>query len=253
LRRFTAGKSEASVLNPKYKRILLKLSGEALLGNEKFGLDEVACKQIASSIQEVRKLGVQVAIVIGGGNIFRGTQGKSMGFERTVADHIGMLATTINGLVLQQSLAAIGIPSRVMNALKTNAIMEEFNWAKALQALENDTIVIFVGGTGNPYFTTDSAAALRASEMHADILLKATKVDGVYSEDPKKNPQAVKYPRLTFSEALAKKLDVMDATALALCRESQIPICVFNLFEKGSLLKAVCGQNIGSLVMEDQR
>lgn len=238
---------------PKYKRVLLKLSGEALLGRERFGLDEAACRDIAASIKEITSLGIQIGIVIGGGNIFRGAQGKSLGFERTVADHIGMLATTINGLVLQQSLAAIDVPSRVMNALKTNAIMEEFNWAKALQALETNTPVIFVGGTGNPYFTTDSAAALRASEMHAEILLKATKVDGIYSEDPKKNPHAVKYPRLTFSEALAQKLDVMDAPALALCRENKIPICIFNLFEKDALLKAVCGQSVGSFVMEEER
>ncbi|HEY2810059.1 MAG TPA: UMP kinase [Rhabdochlamydiaceae bacterium] len=235
-------------IKPVYKRVLLKLSGEALMGEERFGVDKNACGYLALAIKELCDLHVQVGIVVGGGNIFRGNQAESFHFARTPADHIGMLATTINGLILQQSLAFLGIESKVMSALKTDSIIEEYNWLNALHALKQGTPVIFVGGTGNPYFTTDSAAALRASEINAEIVLKATKVDGVYSDDPVKNPKAVKYMRLTYSEALDKKLRVMDATAIALCRENEIPICVFNLFEKGSVLKAVCGQSIGSLV-----
>ena len=219
------------------------------MGDQKFGLEHQACQHIATAIKEVFELGVQIGIVVGGGNIFRGNQAAAFGFERTPADHIGMLATTINGLVLQQSLATLGVQSRVMSALNTDSIVEQFHWGHALHSLQKGMIVIFVGGTGNPYFTTDSAAALRASEMHAEVLLKATKVDGIYSDDPKKNPAAVRYDRLTYSEVLAKKLNVMDATAIALCRENQIPICVFNLFEKGAMLRAVCGQPEGSLVM----
>ena len=219
------------------------------MGEQRFGVEHQACHQIAQAIKEVHALGVQMGIVVGGGNIFRGSQAASFGFARTPADHIGMLATTINGLVLQQTLASLGIESRVMSALNTDSIVEPFHWGHALHSLQKGMIVIFVGGTGNPYFTTDSAAALRASEIQAEILLKATKVDGIFSEDPKKNPQAQKFDRLTYSEVLAKQLNVMDATAIALCRESQIPICVFNLFEQGAMLKAVCGHPKGSLVM----
>lgn len=218
------------------------------MGEQKFGVEHQACKQIAESIKEVCSLGVQMGIVVGGGNIFRGNQAEAFGFARTPADHIGMLATLINGLALQQSLASLGVDSRVMSALNTDSIIEPYHWGHALHSLQKGMIVIFVGGTGNPYFTTDSAAALRASEIQAEVLLKATKVDGIFSEDPKTNPKAEKYDRLTYSEVLAKKLNVMDATAIALCRENQIPICVFNLFEQGAMLKAVCGQPKGSLV-----
>jgi uridylate kinase len=244
----SAAKKKKSDYKPAYQRVLLKLSGEALMGGEKFGIDQAACSHIARSIKELCDLGIQISIVVGGGNIFRGNQAHAFSFARTPADHIGMLATTINGLVLQQSLATLGVESKVMSALTTDSIIEEYNWIHALQALKMRIPVIFVGGTGNPYFTTDSAAALRASEMDAEILLKATKVDGIYSDDPLKNPKAVKYPRLTYSEVLAKKLNVMDAAAIALCRENGIPICVFNLFEKGTMLKAVCGKSVGSLV-----
>jgi uridylate kinase len=233
---------------PAFKRVLLKLSGEALMGEQKFGVEHQACKQIAQSIKEVYSLGIQIGIVVGGGNIFRGSQAEAFEFARTPADHIGMLATTINGLVLQQTLASLGVDSRVMSALNTDSIVEPYHWGHALHSLQKGVIVIFVGGTGNPYFTTDSAAALRASEIQAEILFKATKVDGIFSEDPKKNPQAEKYDRLSYSDVLAKKLHVMDATAIALCRENQIPICVFNLFEQGAMLKAVCGQRKGTLV-----
>jgi uridylate kinase len=218
------------------------------MGEQRFGIEHRACLHIAQAIKEVYALGIQMGIVVGGGNIFRGNQADAFGFARTPADHIGMLATTINGLVLQQTLASIGIESRVMSALNTDSIVEPYHWGHALHSLQKGMIVIFVGGTGNPYFTTDSAAALRASEIQAEILLKATKVDGIFSEDPKKNPTAEKFERLTYSEVLAKKLNVMDATAIALCRENQIPICVFNLFEQSAMLKVVCGQQKGSLV-----
>lgn len=219
------------------------------MGEQKFGIEHRACQHIAHAIKEVYALGVQMGIVVGGGNIFRGNQADSFGFARTPADHIGMLATTINGLVLQQALAGLGLESRVMSALNTDSIVEPYHWAHALHSLQKGIILIFVGGTGNPYFTTDSAAALRATETNAEILLKATKVDGIFSEDPKKNPNAKKFDRLSYSEVLAMKLNVMDATAIALCRENQIPICVFNLFEQSAMLKAVCGEQKGSLVM----
>ncbi len=220
------------------------------MGGQQFGIEHDTCRQIALSVKEAYEEGVQqIGLVVGGGNIFRGTQAKSFGFNRTPADHIGMLATTINGLVLQQALAAVGIQSRVMSALNCDSIVETYIWNHAMDYLEKGMIVIFVGGTGNPYFTTDTAAALRASEINAEILLKATKVDGIYSDDPKINKAAVKYPQLTYSEVLAKKLNVMDATAIALCRENQIPICIFNLFEKGAMLKAIRQENGGSLIM----
>lgn len=235
---------------PLYKRVLLKLSGEALMGAQTFGVEHKACEHIAKAIKEVYLLGVEIAIVVGGGNIFRGNQASEFGFARTPADHIGMLATTINGLVLQQSLAALGVESRVMSALN-DSVVEKYIWGHAMHCLQRKEIPIFVGGTGNPYFTTDTAAALRASEVHAEIVLKATKVDGIYSDDPKKNPQAVKYPNLSYSEALTKKLNVMDAAAIALCRENQIPIYVFNLFEEGSLKRALCSRDGGTLVTGD--
>lgn len=235
----------------KYKRVLLKLSGEALMGEGKSGFERAACEHIARSIKEVHDTGVEIGIVIGGGNVFRGSQASQFGFARTPADHIGMLATTINGLVLQQSLAAVGVESRVVSALNTDSIVEKYVWRGAQQALEKKIPVIFVGGTGNPYFTTDTAGALRASEMGAQILLKATTVDGVYDADPKKNPSAKKYITLTYTEALAKNLKVMDATAIALCRESRIPIYVFNLFANGALLEAVREAKNGTIVEGD--
>ena len=236
---------------PLYKRILLKLSGEALMGAGKFGIDQKASKNIAAAVKEIHSMGVQIGIVVGGGNIFRGAQAKEFGFSRTPADHIGMLATTINGLVLQQSLASLGCESHVMSAFDTDSIIEKYHWQGALDHLSRGAIVIFVGGTGNPYFTTDTAAALRASEINAEVLLKATKVDGVYDKDPIKFRLAKKIDRLTYAEVLNQKLNVMDSTAIALCRENKIPIQVFNLFKKGSLLSAVTGQKVGSLVTGD--
>lgn len=231
-----------------YRRILLKLSGEALMGDQAFGIDKKACAHIAASIQEVHALGVQIGIVIGGGNIFRGNQAEEFSFDRTPADHIGMLATIINGIILHQALAQVGIESQVMSALNCDSLAENYNWMHAKHALDKGRVVIFVGGTGNPYFTTDTAAALRASEMNADVVLKATKVDGIYSADPKKNRKAVKYEKITFTEAIEKDLKIMDATAFTLCRENEIPIYVFNLFEKGALLKAVQERKGGTLV-----
>jgi uridylate kinase len=221
------------------------------MGDQSFGVEHLACKKIALSIQEVYSLGLEVAIVVGGGNIFRGSQAAEFNFSRTPADHIGMLATTINGLILQQSLAAVGIESRVMSALG-DAIVEKYVWTHAMEYLRKGIVVIFVGGTGNPYFTTDTAAALRASEVEAQALFKATKVDGVYNDDPKKNPLATKYESLSYTEALTRRLNVMDAAAIALCRENQIPIYVFNLFEEGSLKRAICEQKGGTLVRGDE-
>ena len=221
------------------------------MGDQKFGVERKVCEHIAKSVKEIYDLGLEIGIVVGGGNIFRGNQADDFGFARTPADHIGMLATTINGIILQQALSNVGVEALVMSARSCDSMVETYNWNRALQVLSKNKIVIFVGGTGNPYFTTDTAAALRASELKAEILLKATKVDGVYSDDPLKNPKAKKYTSLTYNEALTKNLKVMDATALALCRENDIPIYVFNLFEKGSLLKAVREKKGGSLVSGD--
>ncbi len=221
------------------------------MGDQKFGVELGACQQIATSIQGVYALGIQIGLVVGGGNIFRGTQAAAFGFARTPADHIGMLSTTINGLVLQQSLAALGVKSRVMSAFNTDPIIEPYHWGRAMQSLEEGTIVIFVGGTGNPYFTTDSAAALRASEIEAEVLLKATKVDGIYDEDPFKNKHAKKFDQLSYSDVLSRNLQVMDATAIALCRENKIPICVFNLFDPLAALKVVCKETVGTWVTGD--
>lgn len=237
--------------SPKYKRILLKLSGEALMGDQKFGIEYEACERIARAIKEVHAVGVQIGVVVGGGNIFRGNQAHAFGFSRTPADQIGMLATVINGILLHQALSKVGCQVRVMSALSTDSIVEPFNWVQAMLSLSQGTVVIFVGGTGNPYFTTDTAAALRASELNAEILFKGTKVNGIYSEDPKRSAKAIKYPALTYSEVFSKKLNVMDATAIALCRENRIPVYVFNLFEEGAMLKAICGEQTGSLVSGD--
>jgi uridylate kinase len=232
----------------KHRRILLKLSGEAFMGEAKFGFEKGSATAVAKAINEVHAKGVQIGIVVGGGNIFRGSLAKEFGFARTPADQIGMLATTINGLLLQQALSNLGCKAHVMSALDTDSITEKYHWQKALSYLTEGAIVIFVGGTANPYFTTDTAAALRASEIEADILLKATKVDGVFDKDPLRFKNAKKLPRLTYADALQKELQVMDATAIALCRENAIPIYVFNLFKKGALLSAVTDGKGGSLI-----
>lgn len=231
-----------------YKRILLKLSGESLMGGQQFGVDPDACYRIASQVREISQLGVQVGIVIGGGNIFRGAHATKFSMERTPADHIGMLATLINGISLQQSFERIHCESRIMSAISCDVMAESYSWKDALKYLEKGIILIFVGGTGNPYFTTDSAAALRALEIHAEVLLKATKVDGVYDKDPLKYPDAKKFDRVTYTEILNHQLEVMDATAIALCRENRIPIRVFNIFPKGALYAAIFDDSIGTLV-----
>ena len=217
------------------------------MGDQKYGVDPDACHKIVSSILELTQLGIQVAVVIGGGNLFRGSKGSQFGMQRTPADHIGMLATLINGISLQQAFEKIGAPSRILSAIACEGIVETYVWEKALKYLEEGTTLIFVGGTGNPYFTTDSAAALRALEIRAEVLMKATKVAGIYSEDPLKNPDANKFDRLTYSEVLANNLQVLDAAAIALCRENKIPIRVFNMFDH-SLKAAVYSESVGTLV-----
>lgn len=224
-----------------YKRVLLKLSGESLSGPQQFGVSPDSCQQMALAIREIRQAGLEVAIVIGGGNIFRGVNLKELGMPRTPADQIGMLSTLINGIALQQALAVIDCPARLMSALECPKVAEPYNWSQALEALQKGSVLIFVGGTGNPYFTTDTAAALRASEIHADVLLKATKVDGIYNKDPLKYPDAIKYDVISYSQILAEKLEVMDATAIALCMSNRIPIFVFNmrLLGKGQTIRAL--------------
>lgn len=232
-----------------YGRVLLKISGESLKSkDEPAVIDPVACEAIANSICEVYKTGVQIGLVVGGGNIFRGSHAAAFGFARTPADHVGMLAITINGLILGQILSSKGCKVRVMSALNFDGIVEPYNWNHAMHALEKGHIVIFVGGTGNPYFTTDTTAALRASEMEAEVLLKGTKVDGVYTADPAKDPKAERIDHMSFGQALEGNYQVMDQTAIAMCRENGIPICVFNIFEPGALAAVVKSQSGGTLV-----
>jgi len=235
------------VKTPAYKRILLKLSGESLMGNQKYGVDPVACQKIARSIHELTQIGIQVGVVIGGGNIFRGVNATQGGMQHTPADHIGMLATLINGIALQQAFETIKCESRIMSAITLDVMAESYSWKNALKYLEKGIVLIFVGGTGNPYFTTDSAAALRALEIQAEVLMKATKVDGIYNKDPALYPDANKFDRITYSEVLASKLQVMDATAIALCRENRIPIHVFNMLDD-SLKDAVFKKAVGTIV-----
>lgn len=235
---------------PAFKRILLKLSGEALMGKNKFGVDPEACQKIASEVSELSQLGVQVGVVVGGGNIFRGGHAVEGGMKRTPADHIGMLATLINGISLQQAFEEIHCDSRIMSAIACDVMAESYSWKNALKYLEKGIVLIFVGGTGNPYFTTDSAAALRALEIHAEVLMKATKVDGIYNKDPLKYPDAKKFDRISYNEVLSNQLQVMDATAIALCRENRIPILVFDLFSDYAIKKAILNESVGTLVDE---
>jgi uridylate kinase len=215
---------------PPYQRVLLKLSGETLMGSEPFGIYPEACMQVANYLSQFQRAGIELGIVVGGGNIFRGIDLRLTGMARTPADHMGMLATLLNGIALQQALMALEVPVCVMSALECPRVAEPYNWTRALHYLNEGNVIIFVGGTGNPYFTTDTAAALRASEIGADVLLKATKVDGIYNKDPLKYPDAVKYETISYSQVLAEKLQVMDATAIALCRSNEIPIFVFNMY-----------------------
>ena len=234
---------------PIYKRILLKLSGEALLGTQEHGIDAEMCASLAEQVREVRALGIQIAMVVGGGNIFRGqVESKRFGLDRSVADYMGMLATVLNGLALQNALEQINVPTRVMTALPIQAVAEPYIRRRALRHLEKERIVIFVAGTGNPYFTTDTAAALRAKEIDADVILKATKVDGIYSADPVKNKNAKRYKDVSYIDVLKKDLRVMDSTAISLCRDNDLPIVVFNLLQKGNIKRVVLGEKIGTTV-----
>lgn len=233
---------------PAFKRILLKLSGEALMGDDAYGINRGTISNIVEQIKEVVDLGVEVGVVIGGGNIFRGVAPAAEGMDRATADYMGMLATVMNALALQDAMRHIGVEGRVQSALGIEFV-EPYVRAKALRALEKGRVVIFGAGTGNPFFTTDTAAALRGAEIDAEIVLKATKVDGIYSADPKKDPKASKYETVTFDEAIAKDLKVMDATAFTLCRDQKLPIAVFNIFKAGALKRVVMGENEGTRVV----
>ena len=237
-----------TIATPAYKRILLKLSGEALMGDDAFGINRATIVRMVQEVAEVTRMGVEVAVVIGGGNIWRGKIGLDVGMDRATADYMGMLATVMNSLVLMDALEQIGVTTRVQTAIQMQSIAEPYIRRRAIRHLEKKRVLIFAGGTGNPYFTTDTAAALRAVEIHADLLIKATKVDGIYDCDPFKNPNAKKFDRLTYMEALSQKLEVMDATALSLCMENHMPLMVLNLWEPGALIKAVTGQTVGTIV-----
>ncbi|WP_440995611.1 UMP kinase [Arhodomonas sp. SL1] len=234
--------------DPRYRRVLIKLSGESLLGNEAYGIDPKVTSRLARELGELVARGVQVALVIGGGNIFRGAGLAAAGMDRVTGDHMGMLATVMNALALQDALERAGVFSRVMSAIKINQVCEDYIRRRAIRHLEKGRVVIFAAGTGNPFFTTDSAASLRAVEINADIMLKATKVDGVYSADPVKDPAAVRYRRLTYDEVIERKLNVMDATAIVMCRDQNMPIMVFDITREGGLVGAVEGRDIGTVV-----
>ncbi|MEQ1487989.1 MAG: UMP kinase [Methylotenera sp.] len=233
---------------PAYKRILLKLSGEALMGDDAYGINRATITRIVGEVKEVVDLGVQVAVVIGGGNIFRGVAPAAEGMDRATADYMGMLATVMNAMALQDAMKNVGLNARVQSALNIEQVAEPYIRGKAIRYLEEGRVVIFGAGTGNPFFTTDTAAALRGMEMNADIVIKATKVDGIYTEDPKTNPDAMRYKTITFDEAITKNLKVMDATALTLCRDQKLPICVFSIFKQGALKKVVMGGDEGTMV-----
>ncbi len=231
-------------MTPKYKRVLLKLSGEALAGNLKTGIDTDTLSSISERISELYKLGTEISIVVGGGNFWRGRSGKGM--DRTTADHMGMLATVINSLALQDALENKGIPTRVQTAIEMRQIAEPYIRRRAVRHLEKKRVVIFACGIGNPYFSTDTTAALRAAEIDAEVILKATMVDGVYDSDPKKNPNAKRFETLSFSEALSRRLEVMDSTALSLCMDNNIPLIVFDMMNPDNIIRVVCGENIGT-------
>jgi uridylate kinase len=233
----------------KYKRILLKLSGEALMGDQNHGIDPARMKEYAEEIKQIQQTGTEIAIVIGGGNIFRGVSGASKGMDRVQADYMGMLATVINGLALQSALENVDVPTRLQTAIRIEAIAEPFIKRRATRHLEKGRVVIFGSGTGNPYFTTDSAAVLRAIEINADVILKGTRVDGIYNEDPEKNKEAIKFDSLSFDEVLKKGLKIMDTTAFTLSQENNLSIIVFDMNIKGNLIKIINGENIGTRVV----
>ena len=233
---------------PAHKRILLKLSGEALMGDDQFGINRATIVRMVEEIADVTRLGVELAVVIGGGNIFRGVAGGSVGMDRATADYMGMLATVMNALALADTMNKAGLVARVMSAIAIEQVVEPYVRPKALQYLEEGKVVVFAAGTGNPFFTTDTAAALRGAEIGAELVLKATKVDGVYTADPKKDPTATRYSTLSFDEAISRNLGIMDATAFALCRDQKLPIKVFSIFKHGALRRVVLGEDEGTLV-----
>ena len=235
----------------RYSRILVKLSGEALMGEGDYGVDPLVLKRIAGEINDIAQMGVQVAVVIGGGNIFRGAGLARAGMDRVTGDHMGMLATVMNALAMQDALESFGLYARVMSAIRINQVCEDYIRRRAVRHLEKGRVVIFAAGIGNPFFTTDTAASLRAIEINAELLLKATKVNGVYSDDPLTNPAAVRYERLTFDKVLADKLNVMDATAVVMCRDNRLPLRVFNLNNPGDLTRIVRGEDVGTAVTVD--
>ncbi len=237
-----------TIETPKFKRILLKLSGEALMGNDSYGINRQTISEIVAEVKSVVDLGVQVGVVIGGGNIFRGVAPGANGMDRAQADYMGMLATVMNGLALQDAMRVAGMVARVQSAFNIEQVVEPYIRGRAIRYLEQGRTVIFAGGTGNPFFTTDTAAALRGAEIGAEIVLKATKVDGIYTADPKKDPTATRFDRITFDDAISRNLAVMDTTAFALCRDRQLPINVFSIFKAGALKRVVLGENEGTLV-----
>jgi uridylate kinase len=237
--------------NGPYKRVLVKLSGEALMGQGDYGIDPAIIKRIAGELHELVEMGTKVAVVIGGGNIFRGAGLARAGMDRVTGDHMGMLATVMNALAMQDALESLGLYVRVMSAIRINQVCEDYIRRRAVRHLEKNRVIIFAAGTGNPFFTTDTAAALRAIEINADLLLKATKVNGVYSDDPMKNPKATRYPRLSYDKVLTDKLNVMDATAVVMCRDNRLPLRVFNLNNAGDLPRVVRGEDVGTLVTAD--
>ncbi len=231
-----------------YSRVLLKLSGEALMGGKPYGIDPEIVQSISRDVSKVVEQGTQLAIVVGGGNIFRGLKGSSAGMDRATADYVGMLATVMNAITLQDGLERAGVPTRVQTAIEMQQIAEPYIRRRAIRHLEKGRVVVFGGGCGNPFFTTDTTSALRAAEINADVIFKATKVDGVYSQDPKQHPSAIKYDSLSFQDVLSQEIAVMDSTAIALCKDNKIPIVVFNIFEPGNINKAVAGEKIGSRI-----
>ncbi len=233
---------------PAYRRVLLKLSGEALMGRQGFGIDQEVVERIAAEVAEVRSLGVEIALVVGGGNIFRGLQGAARGMDRTTADNMGMLATVINSLALQEALERHGAVTRVLSAIAMQQVAEPYIRRRAVRHLEKGRVVIFAAGTGSPFFSTDTAASLRAMEVGAEAILKGTKVDGVYDKDPKLHPDAKRFASLTYLEVLQRDLKVMDSTAISLCRDNQLPIVVFDFTQPGNILRVVCGEDLGSRV-----
>ncbi len=235
-------------MRPMYKRILLKLSGESLMGEQEFGIDATVLKSFAEDVAEIYHSGIQIGIVLGGGNIFRGSQAATQGIDKVSGDYMGMLATVINSIAFQNALEERGVPTRLQTAIQMHQIAEPYIRRRAIRHLEKNRVVLFGAGTGNPYFTTDTAAVLRAIEIEADVVIKGTRVDGVYDSDPEKNPDAVRYEKITYQEVLAKELKVMDATAIALCNDNKLPILVFNMNEKGNLRKLMNNQSVATIV-----